>query len=140
MRTTGYQSMTTKIVAIVALFSIIVAFSVVIVMRANESITPYEYIWFKVEPNYIGLDTTGDVAVYAEDGSLLERILLLNITEWQSSGSHYDLSIYVRIYVSFWYLEDKVSNVMYLIGRSPIGISLDNITLTIVSAGERPTF
>jgi len=140
MRTTGYQSVTTKIVAMVALFSIIVAFSVVIVMRANESVTPVEYLWFKVEPNESGLDTTGDVAIYAEDGQLIERFLLLNITGWQRSELSYEPASYVRIYVDFWYFEDKVSNVMYLVGRSPVGITLDNVTLTIVSNVEEPTF
>jgi hypothetical protein len=140
LRTSGYQSITTKIIAMVALFAIIVAFSVVLVMRANESISETEYIWLKVEPNEAGLDVTGDVYIYDDNNSLLEHFLLLNTTGWQHGELRYDVPTYIRVYVTFWYLEDKVSNVMYLVGRSPIVVTLDNIKLTIISDWEEPTF
>lgn len=143
LRTSGYQSMTSKIIAMVALFAIIVAFSVVLVMRANESMNPteQEYLWFKVETNYAtDLDTTGDVFIYDVDTLPLEHFLLVNGTEWQKSGLLYDVKMYVRMNITFWNTVDKVDNVMYLIGRSPVVVSLVDVTVTIVSDWEVPGF
>jgi len=142
MRTTGYQSVTTKIVAMVAIFAIVVALGVMVIYRANETInTPdSEYLWFEVEPIEAGFDITGDVFIYDENGTLLEHFMLLNETGWQCGDQLYDVRTYVRIYITFWAFDDKVNNVMYLIGRSPVQISLDNMIITLVSDWESPTF
>lgn len=142
LRSTGYQNLTTRIIAMVALFSIIVAFSVIVAYRANESVNPedFEYLWFKVEPDVIGTDVTGDAFIYDEEGQQLEHVMLLNDYGWQQSIETYAVRTYVRIYVSFWYLDDKLNDVIYLIGRSPVEASLVNVTVTIISDWEEPIF
>jgi len=143
MRTSGYKSMSSKIIAMVAMFAIVVAFSVVLVMRANESINPVEeeYLWFKVETNYpTDLDTTGDVYIYDADGYPLEHILLENSTEWQRGELLYIVRTYARVNITFWNTADTVDNVMYLVGRSPVLVTLIDVSITIVSDWEAPMF
>lgn len=140
MRSTGYQNVTTKLIAMVAIFSVIVALSVVVVYRANESIhhDDKEYLWFKIDRIYNGnLDITGDVFIYDEVGVPLEHILLLNTTDWQSSQIQYVSGGYVRIYLSFWYLVDEMNNVAYKVSRG-FFVALDNVTVTIFSDVEEP--
>lgn len=141
VRARGYQDITIKIVAMVAIFSVVMAFAVVTVYRLNDTIThdEKEFLWFKAVSD-VANDTTATIYVYSADDVFIEQLLLLNNTDWQKSTEQYTLRTYVRIFVEFWYMETKLNNILYMIGRSPVVITDLSIIFSIVSDWEVPLF
>jgi hypothetical protein len=139
----GYGKAGTKIVAAVAIFGIILVFSVALGMKALEPIPEQdEYLWFKVTAQEnITVSMLATAYVYSVNYTLLEQFLLLNTTGWQRSNDIYLVGANVLIFVDFWDIEASISDVVYRIGRSPLLIfSLEEVEINIISDWSEPLF
>jgi hypothetical protein len=134
----------TKIVAAVAIFGILVVFSVAIVMNITEPAPRHdENLWFKITPreNVSVPSMLATVYVYSVNYTLLEQFLLLNRTVWQSNEIQYPVGKNVLLFIDFWDLNISITDVLFKIGVSFMTThSFAEIELNIISDWSEPEF